>query len=130
MGHQPNYSPRASLVRFPRERTTHASRAGPERRIGLVEAIADSAVGAMRGHAPALFDDFVGADQNRVRHRKAESLSGLEVHGHLELGRKLHREIARLLAAQYAIYIRGGATTGVYGVGSVGQQTAVSGKGS
>ena len=23
-GHQPNYSPRASLVRFPRERTTHA----------------------------------------------------------------------------------------------------------
>jgi hypothetical protein len=41
---------------------------------------------------------------------KAKRLGGLEVHGHLELGRELHREIARLLAAQDAIDISGGAT--------------------
>jgi hypothetical protein len=35
----------------------------------------------------------------RWGHRKAERLGGLEVHGHLEFCRKLHREIARLGAA-------------------------------
>ena len=45
-----------------------------------------------------------------------------------ELGRKLHREIARLLAAQNAIHISGGATRDVYLVDSVGEQTAVSDK--
>ena len=37
-------------------------------------------------------------------------------------------EIARLLAAQDAINIGGGATPEVYPVGSVGEQTTVSGK--
>ena len=63
-----------------------------------------------------------------MRHRKAECLGGLEVYDHLELGRKLHREIARFLAAQDAIHIGGGTTKVVYPVGSVGEQTAVSGK--
>ena len=63
-----------------------------------------------------------------MRHRKTERLGGLEVYDHLELGRKLHREIARLRAAQNAIDIGGGATPGVYRVGSVSEQTAVSGK--
>ena len=43
--------------------------------------------------------------------------------------RKLHRKVARLLAAQNAIHIGGGATKCVYLVGSVGEQTAVSDKG-
>jgi hypothetical protein len=43
--------------------------------------------------SPSL-DHLVGADQNRVGHRKAERLGGLEVHDHLEFCRKLHREIA------------------------------------
>jgi hypothetical protein len=42
--------------------------------------------------------------------------------------RKLHREIARLLPAQNAIDIGGGATKEVQSVGSVGEQTAVSDK--
>src|SRR6516165_8679057 len=75
------------------------------------------------------FDHLVGAQHDRLRHGKTERLGGLEVHCHLELGRKLHREIAGLLAAQNAIDIRGGATKEVYLVGSVGEQTAVSGKG-
>jgi hypothetical protein len=53
-------------------------------------------------------------------------LCGLEVYNHLELGRKLHREIARLRAAQDAIDICGGATKCVYRVDSVGEQAAVS----
>src|SRR6516162_8661845 len=69
-----------------------------------------------------------GAHQNRQWHGKTERLGGLEVHGHLELGRELHREIARLLAAQDAIHIGGGATKRVYPVGCVGEQTAASGK--
>ena len=60
---------------------------------------------------------------------KAKRLGGLAVQDHLELGRKLHREIARLLAAQDAIGIGRGATPGVYLVGSVGEQAAVSCKG-
>jgi hypothetical protein len=36
-------------------------------------------------------------------YRKAKRLGGLEVQNHLELGRKLHWEIARLVAAQDAI---------------------------
>ena len=60
---------------------------------------------------------------------KAERLGGFEVHGHLEFCRKLHREIARLRAPQDAIDIGGCTTNVVYQVGSVGEQTAVSGKG-
>ena len=61
-----------------------------------------------------LFDDLVGAQQNRWGYGKAERLGGLEVHDHLEFCRKQHREIARLGAAQNAIDISGGATPDVY----------------
>src|SRR5215471_6492191 len=77
------------------------------------------------------FDHLVGAQQNRRRYGKTERLGGPAVHDHLELGRKLHREIVRLLAAQNAIDISGGATKVVYrvpGRRSVGEQAAVSGK--
>src|SRR5215831_8632762 len=70
---------------------------------------------------------LVGAEQNRWGDGKAERLGGLEVHDHLEFCWKLHREIARLLAAQDAIDIGGTATIGVYQVSSVGKQAAFSG---
>jgi hypothetical protein len=63
-----------------------------------------------------------------LRHVEAECLGSLEVHGHLIFCRKLYREIARLLAAQDAIHMGGSATRGVYSIGSVGEQAAVSGK--
>src|SRR5262245_27701234 len=75
-----------------------------------------------------LFDHLVGAKQNRWGHGKAERLGGLEVDDHLKFCRKLHREIARLRTAQDAIDICGGATKGLYQVGSVGEQAAVSDK--
>src|SRR5262249_12929679 len=83
---------------------------------------------AINRHNQHLFDHLGGAQQDRGRYCKTERLGGLEVDGHLELARKLHREIARLRAAQNAIDIGGGATEVVYQVGSVGKQAAVSGK--
>src|SRR6516162_8771251 len=85
---------------------------------------------AINRHNQQLFVDHLGgAQHDRWGYGKPERLGRLEVHGHLELGRELHREIARLLAAQDAIHIGGGATPGVYLVGSVGEQAAVYGKG-
>src|SRR5215470_13888685 len=78
--------------------------------------------------ARSLFDHLVRAQQNRWGYGKAERRGGLTVHDHLELGRKLHREIARLRAAQDAIDISRGTTKDLYQVGSVGDQAAVSGK--
>jgi hypothetical protein len=75
--------------------------------------------------APFSFDYLVGAQHYRRRYGKAERGGGLAVHGHFELGRELHREIARLLAAQDAIDISGGATPVVFLVDSLGEQTAV-----
>src|SRR6516164_141851 len=82
---------------------------------------------AINRHNQQLFDDLGGAQQNRWGYGKTECRGGLAVHDHLELGRELNREIARLLAAQDAIDIGGGATKNVYLVNSVGEQAAVSG---
>src|SRR5215471_1503492 len=90
---------------------------------------AAKSLGAINRHNQQLFDHLGGAQQNRWGYGKTERRSGLAVHDHLELGRKLHREIARLLAAQNAIHIGGGATIEVYPVDSVGEQAAVSRKG-
>src|SRR6516165_10305042 len=83
---------------------------------------------AINRHNQHLFDHLVGAQQDRWGYGKAERRGGLAVHDHLELGRQLHREMARLLAAQNAIDIGAGATPRVYQVDSVGEQAAVSGK--
>ena len=69
---------------------------------------------AINRHNQQLFDDLVGPQQDRRGYGKPERRGGLAVHGHLELGRKLHREIARFLAAQNAIHIGGSATKDVY----------------
>src|SRR6516162_1440720 len=67
------------------------------------------------------FDLLVAAQQNRWRHRKTERLGSPKVQDHLELGRELHRKIARLIAAQDAIDISGGAAKAVYHAVSVGE---------
>jgi hypothetical protein len=51
------------------------------------------------GHSLGSFNHLGDAGKDRCRYRKAERLGGLEVQDHLELGRELHRKIARLLAA-------------------------------
>jgi hypothetical protein len=54
----------------------------------------------------SLLDHLVGAQHDRWGYRKAE-IGGLAVQDHLEFCRKLHREIARFLAAQNAIDVSG-----------------------
>ena len=63
-----------------------------------------------------LFDLLISAKQYRWGYGKAERLGGLEVHGHLKFCRKLHREIAGLLAPQNAIHIGGRTTKDIYPV--------------
>ena len=46
-----------------------------------------------------LFDYLICAQHDRWRYGKSERRGGFAVQDHLELGRKLHWEIARLLAA-------------------------------
>src|SRR5262249_15061444 len=43
-------------------------------------------------------DHLVGAGEQAIRHREAESLGGLEIDHQLVLGRRLHRKVSRLLA--------------------------------
>src|SRR6516165_3842007 len=89
------------------------------------------AAGAFPGTARsggASLDHFVGAQHYRWGYRETERVRGLAVQDHLKFCRKLHREITRLVAAQNAIHIRGGATPRVYLVDSVGEQAAVSDK--
>src|SRR5215471_15711233 len=50
-----------------------------------------------------LVDYLIGGDQQRFRDREAERLRGLKIDHQLEFRRKLHREIARLGAAQNAV---------------------------
>ena len=69
-----------------------------------------SQLSAINRHNQQLFDDLGCTQHYRWGYGKTERLGGLEVQDHLKFCRKLHREIARLLAAQNAIDIGGGAT--------------------
>src|SRR5262245_62654782 len=69
-------------------------------------------------------DHLVGAGEQRVRHREAERLGGLEVDHELELGWVLHRQIGRLLALEDAGDIGGRSSIQVEIVGAIRHQAA------
>src|SRR5262249_60168106 len=50
---------------------------------------------------PSLFDDLIGKRDYVGRHLDPERAGGLEVEDEAELGRPLHRHVARLFAFQY-----------------------------
>ena len=58
------------------------------------------------------------------RHGEAERLGGLEVDHQLVLGRRLHRQVGRLLALEDAIDVAGRAPVLVDQIGPIGDQAA------
>src|SRR6516162_3145280 len=79
---------------------------------------------AARGPSTPSFDHLVGADEQRLRHGKAERLGGLEVHHKLVLGGRLHRQVSWFLALQNAIDVACRAPVLVDSIRSVGDQGA------
>src|SRR5262252_839116 len=55
-------------------------------------------------------DDLMGSQQQRLRNREAERLSGLEVDDEVELDRLFDRKIRRLRALENPVYVHGGST--------------------
>src|SRR5215510_12481688 len=82
-----------------------------------------------RGEQSVLFDQFVGAGDERPRNGEAERLGGLEVDHQVELGREVNRQVARLCSAQNAVDIGGSTPMQFGGVRSVRYQVALGGVG-
>src|SRR5262250_1587589 len=77
---------------------------------------------------PHSIDQFISAAEQRLRHDEAERLGGREVDYKLILGRRLHRQVGRLLALEDAIDIAGRTPALVDEIRSVGNQAARVGK--
>jgi hypothetical protein len=66
-----------------------------------------------------LFDDLVGADEQRRRHVEAERLGGLQVDHQLEFHGRLHGQARGRVALEDAIDVAGGAAEQIERVGTV-----------
>jgi hypothetical protein len=83
-----------------------------------------------RTHAPQkippLFNNLVGAAEERGRHREAKHLGSLEVHDELVLVRCLHRKVGWLLALENTIYVVRCAAILVERIGTIRSQASIS----
>src|SRR5947207_7872718 len=69
-----------------------------------------------------LFNDLIGAGEQRRRYRDAKRLRGIQVNDQLEAGGLLDRKIARLSALQNLVHHFGGLSTLAGQTGPVGHQ--------
>jgi hypothetical protein len=76
----------------------------------------------------ALLDHLVSAGEQRGWHFQAKGLRSPEVEHQLVLGRRLHRQVGRLLALEDATDIAGRASVHVDRIGTVGDQAAGGGE--
>jgi len=74
--------------------------------------------------AAVLIDHLIGAREQRLRHFEAERLGGLQIDHQLVFGRRLHRQVGRLLAPEDAVDVAGGSPVLIDKIRPVGHQPA------
>ena len=82
------------------------------------------------GHAELrLFDHLIGAGEQCWRDSDTELFCRLEIDHQFILGRRLHREVGRLLALEDAVDIASGAPTMIEEIRPVGDEAAIGDEG-